>query len=137
MNDREILKQSIDKLQVQYNTINTTLIDLKNQYWKYDIEDNQKKYNKTFWVYRNNCESCPESEADFWDVYIYVKQVTDDNTIEIIRFELDKNLQIYIKEDKMSPVSILECYKQVDKKEISEKWFEIKQWLNTYDEVFK
>lgn len=134
MNDKELLEQSINKLTKQREVIDKELIDLKNQYFKYEITDNQKKYNGTFWVYRKNCFSCPQSD----DVYIYVVRVNDDNIVETLRFEIDENSQLSIEEEKIYSITALESqYEQVSKEEISNEWFEVRALLDMYNRAFE
>lgn len=137
MNDRELLEQSIKRLSEQKESIDKALIELSNQYWKYQIEDNKNKYNNAFLVYRNDCNSCPKSEEDFWDIFHYVRKVNDDNSAEVLRFEIDANNHICIKEETICSVVILENLQPVDKDEIREKWFKIMELLSLYNNCFE
>lgn len=119
---------------LQREVIDKELIDLKNQYFKYEITDNQKKYNGTFWVYRKNCFLCPQSD----DVYIYVVRVNDDNIVETLRFEIDGNSQLSIEEEKIYSITALESqYEQVSKEEISNEWFKVRALLDMYNRAFE
>lgn len=136
MNDKEILKLSIERLAEQGKTINKSLIELKNKYFKYEVEELKAKYQNTFWIYKNNCYSCPQSSEDYWDVYYFVRNVDEDGIIELLEFSINKDFELTIKEEKTSSCCF-NNYEAITKEEFLTKWEEAMGLIDIYKSIFE
>lgn len=89
--DKDLLSQKIKELDKEINEKVAERNKLKEQYFtSYALEELKEKYLDRYFVYRNNCYSCPENESDYWDVYYKPINVNEYGAIEAIRLEIDK-----------------------------------------------
>jgi hypothetical protein len=121
MNKKETLHKTIEETKEQFNILRDKLSKLEEQYKEYDIQDTKDKYTNTYWVYRNNSYSLAKSEDDFWDEFYFIKNVDNDGDIEALKFYLDKNDKLEIKQE-IVPKHYFDYFEQIDQFEIQEAW---------------
>jgi len=82
---------TIEKLTKEITELNAKLVPLRTNLRKLEtdkcIKDAKKKIGKCF-VFRNNSFSCPEKESDYWDTYMKVIGIEEE---EAICFEISKD----------------------------------------------
>ena len=104
MRDKEVLNQKIKDINKEIDNKIKEKYELQEEYFKlYELEELQEKYLNKYFVYRNNCYSCPEKESDYWNVYYKVISINEYGGIEAISLEKDKYGKIESKITQMSP----------------------------------
>lgn len=85
------MKNQIEQLDKEINSMIHKKCELQEKYFRlYELEDIKKKYINKYFVYRDNCYSCPEDKSDYWNVYYKVIEVTDNGGIVAVSLQKDK-----------------------------------------------
>lgn len=104
MNNKETLNQKIKDIDKEINNKIKEKYELQEEYFKlYEIKELKEKYLNKYFVYRNNCYSCPEKETDYWNVYYKVININEYGGIEAISLQKDKHGRIESQITQMSP----------------------------------
>lgn len=89
--DKEIDNKIEEKYQLQ-----------KKHFELYELKKIKEKYMNKYYIYRDNCYSCPEKKSEYWNVYYKVIDVNEDGGIKAISLQKDKYGQITSEETMIS-----------------------------------
>lgn len=104
MKNKEYIKSKIKELSNEIINKSAERQKFQNLYFKlFELDELKKKYLNKYFVYRNNCYSCPEKESDYWNVYYKVINVNECGGIEAISLQKDKYGRIESQITQMSP----------------------------------
>lgn len=104
MENKEYLKSKIKELSNEIINKSAERQKIQDLYFKlFELDELKKKYLHKYFVYRNNCYSCPEKESDYWNVYYKVINVNEYGGIEAISLQKDKYGRIESQITQMSP----------------------------------
>lgn len=93
MNGKE-LKEKIIAKQEYISEQKAELYKMMDEYGeKYEAQELKAEYMNKYFVYNNNCYSCPEKPEDYWNVYYKVISING-KQIECIAFSKDSNNSI-------------------------------------------
>ena len=98
MERNELEKLIEDQKQIISDASNKLKQLENNLFMEYTELDIIRKYFNTYWMYKDNCYSCPETEADYWNIYKFIYAV-DGNKLKYISFEVDSFGNISIKDE--------------------------------------
>lgn len=104
MDNKDVLNQKIKDIDKEINNKIQEKYNLQEEYFKlYKLKELKEKYLNKYFVYRNNCYSCPEKETDYWNVYYKVININKYGSIEAISLQKDKYGRIESQTTQMSP----------------------------------
>ena len=104
MDNKDVLNQKIKDIDKEINNKIQEKYNLQEEYFKlYKLKELKEKYLNKYFVYRNNCYSCPEKETDYWNVYYKVININKYGSIEAISLQKDKYGRIESQITQMSP----------------------------------
>lgn len=90
MEETEI-KNQIAQLDKEIDNMIFKKYELQEKHFKlYELQNIKEKYLNKYFIYRNNCYSCPKKKSDYWNVYYKVIEVNDDGGIIAVSLEKDK-----------------------------------------------
>lgn len=90
MNKTEMKKQ-IEQLDKEIDSKIAEKVRLQEKYFKlYDLQEIKKKYLGKYYIYRDNCYSCPSENSDYWNVYYKVIDVDESGAIKAVSLQKDK-----------------------------------------------
>jgi hypothetical protein len=114
--NREELKQCIAEKEKIIRQYDEELYELRDEYdSKYVSEDLKKQYLNKFFIYKDNCYSCPEKPEDYWNIYYYIDKI-EGTTFNCIIIEKDKYGEIKIRRDHRI-FSMMQSLIEITKKE--------------------
>lgn len=94
MNSKEI-QDRIKQLDKEINDkIEEKYCLQKKHFELYELKKIKEKYMNKYYIYRDNCYSCPEKKSDYWNVYYKVIDVNENGGIKAISLQKDKYGQI-------------------------------------------
>lgn len=104
MENKKYLKSKIKELSNEIINKSAERQKFQNLYFQlFELDELKKKYLNKYFVYRNNCYSCPEKQADYWNVYYKVININQYGGIEAISLQKDKYGRIESQITQMSP----------------------------------
>lgn len=136
MDERLILEQKIKDATNEFHLWRRNLNELEKQYKQYKIQDMKNKYTNTYWIYKNNCYSMPETKEDYWDVFYYIQNVDNIGDIEVLEFSIDRDNRLEIKQKIMTDYHF-DQLEQIDKPEMQKFWNIVKKVIDSYNEIFE
>lgn len=127
------MKNQIEQLDKEIDSMVHKKYELQEKYFRlYKLENIKKKYINKYFVYRDNCYSCPEDKSDYWNVYYKVIEVTNNGGIVVVSLQKDKYGRI---ESEVKTIGI----NRLNLEEITEKEYirETSKILGVLQERFK
>ena len=104
MENKEYLKSKIKELSNEIINKSVERQKFQNLYFQlFELDKLKKKYLNKYFVYRNDCYSCPEKESDYWNVYYKVININEYGGIEAISLQKDRYGRIESQITQMSP----------------------------------
>ena len=104
MENKEYLQSKIKELSNEIINKSVERQKFQNLYFQlFELDKLKKKYLNKYFVYRNNCYSCPEKESDYWNVYYKVININEYGGIEAISLQKDRYGRIESQITQMSP----------------------------------
>ena len=103
----------IEELEAQRNSLNAEIVKLQRPA---ELHRAEKLVGRCF-KYQNNY-SCPETEADYWWMYLKVV-AADGGNLKTLRFEADKDGRITIEPDGLYMVNTIERYEEISATEFT------------------
>lgn len=85
------MKNRIEQLDKEIDSKIKEKMALQEKHFRlYKLEEIKKKYLNKYFVYRNNCYSCPSEKSDYWNVYYKVIEVNEYGAIIATSLQKDK-----------------------------------------------
>ena len=104
MENKKYLKSKIKELSNEIINKSVERQKFQNLYFQlFELDKLKKKYLNKYFVYRNDCYSCPEKESDYWNVYYKVININEYGGIEAISLQKDRYGRIESQITQMSP----------------------------------
>lgn len=91
MLNKNVMQDRIKQLDREINSKIKEKMDLQDKCFKmYELEEIKEKYLNKYYIFRNNCYSCPEKKSDYWNVYYKVIEINDNGGIVAVSLQKDK-----------------------------------------------
>jgi hypothetical protein len=134
--ERKEIEALIEKQKSIIEADNVQLQNLQSTLFKeYEEMEIIRKYFNTYWMYKDNCYSCPNNEEDYWNVYYFIYAV-DNSRVKGISFQQDSNGKIIIENIDEYAEYFSESHIQITKKEFNSAWentlIKIKDYAATF-----
>jgi len=127
MNKKELIKEIKEERNKLFRTIIKPLDNLIDGYEETLNEEKAKELVGKYFVYRDNCYSCPEMKDDYWDSYYLIL----DKEGNVLKVEKDSEGNIGINKEKMGMFpDIQEHYEECSGKEFDEELQKLSGELN-------
>lgn len=129
--------QQIEKQQMIVRRDLNKLYEIEEQLKIFEVEDLRIKYLNKYYKYPNNSYSCPESKEDYWDIYYYIYNVTEDGMLDTIKHEKNSDNEIRVSKEQHIGQHFDNQHVEISKEEYLDAWKLIQVDIHKFEQMFQ